>query len=1244
MEHSSEDGPIWEVDLQTVANDWVPSMRERTADIEQKLLGGELPMALAMGVLNTPLSRVLLAKPPAGVRDGRHRPVVPIVSGARGPIEIDQDWTVGLDLTSILVLAQLGLLDCALEALKHVKVACDLMGCLFAERAAVRFHQPARVRSARKVKGLIDRGRLKLVGRSSIPARDLAAEVGADLATMLEAMSAGGGVTICARPIPKAGSLREATADTSAFDDLILSPADLCEIAHRAGIIDAGQFRRAKSFLASQGQVARDGLRTSSLGGPIYVDHLALSYLQYGRVLEPLANSRLDLRIHPNVAEEMNAVIEAGEAGDELAGAVESVRESLRRGMTNGKVSLLTRPPETDREGLGGVPSVISIEGLMFGADECDALCIDDRFTNSHPVAADRVGKPVPIVCVLDVLRYLRAGELIPEAEYWGVRHQLREAGFAFVPVEAAELRNHLLDAEIEDGRLLESAELRTIRQTVNRFAVLARIKDEEARALSQGLLMSCVGAIRDVWLDTSVGAEVAATLSTWVWQYLTAATYTVRDRESGDQARAPLEEVISHRVGLLMLAPALESGQRRLAYREWLDGTVIGPLKPSNPQLIVDATSVVVSAVDGLDPEVRAVVGRLFLECLPDGLQARLANEYPAIAKDSGLAFGKVMAIAGQVRVWETELVGAAKRAFEKAAMSTLSDLAGSEVRLDLVDDARLELDWTRSGGERRRMAVPALTLVCEEGSFREKAAKELLGRFGGTASGECQRLLKQAGSRKLSNDELSVILGEEANGVAAVQWRLARKIKVGWEELNLDDLVPSRMSYWERFCGPVPSDEGIDAYLAGCLVPYRRGLIEDDIAGGLDICCLGALRDDLSPGLWVEDIDGDTLLKAVGSIQVGGSPMALLGLLDIAVHRVEDKRFKDLAEWATRMLLDERLGFAGDYDGFRFFELLVDFVMNRLGLVEGVGQWPAFWRRMCAWMQAGLIVRTSVACGGVPDIDEFEKWSRAQMVPSDNLRRLPDCREEPMVLGQVGASGSLRWEVALRVGLMKGRHVLAGREVPMATEIDGAVLEVRQDASKAVPAARGPAEFHLLPENPVSDEIAKVVADTWAPEEPSTLSGLAAMSQAFVLGARERAKAREAVGSLISEGVKYGDVDGQLYAASVVACTTGDTEIADSVASVVARLAWSLRGPSDVERVVHVLMLAASARRDAKDWSGWLGEQLRVVAERIPSADDCAACFLALLEWMEVALPVRLWPHGGAQRVATAALEATP
>ena len=445
--------------------------------------------------------------------------------------------------------------------------------------------------------------------------------------------------------------------------------------------------------------------------------------------------------------------------------------------MEGGKVSLLPPAPQRADAAFKSVPSVISIEGLMWSVGECDALCVDDRFTNGHPVATDTTGRAVPVVCILDVLRYLRSGRVVSDEEYWAARHKLRDAGFGFMPVEAEELLNQLLDAEFEEGRLLESAELRTIRQTVNRADALQLLKDDEAHTLSQGLISACVEVIRTLWLDASISADVAATLSTWVWRYLPVSTFLISEEAMPNAPPTALEEVVSRRLGLLMLAPMMDSTERRSAYRKWLERSVLAPLRSASPELIEDAASIVCETVAHSPAEYREMVGALFLECLPNDLQERIVKEDPKFASDCGFGFRSVLGIAGRVRVEEAALVQAAQALFEGAGMQALSDVDGVEVQLDLGEDDIPRLTWTAVPGSQQEADIPELTLIGENAVERANVAEKILERLGPSVKGETRALLEDAGSRRLSVEELSSVFGEETTGVAAGSVSVGRK-----------------------------------------------------------------------------------------------------------------------------------------------------------------------------------------------------------------------------------------------------------------------------------------------------------------------------------------------------------------------------------------------------------------------------------------------------------------------------------
>ena len=234
-----------------------------------------------------------------------------------------------------MVLTYLGLLEKSVSAFHHIKLAPDLMLCLFRERDEIRFHQPSRIKAAKRVLELQSREQIRAADNLADSPKAIIEEVGLELASLLQMARHDNGKVICVQPIHKVGSLMEQQADTSDYDDLILSIMDFCTLLCDEGKIDATTYQRASSFLHRQSQIQQAKIPSSILNGPIYIDRLALSYLQSANLLQPIAASSLDIRIHPDVLYEMQSLIEAGDVGDDLINRIERIRHILQNAVAS---------------------------------------------------------------------------------------------------------------------------------------------------------------------------------------------------------------------------------------------------------------------------------------------------------------------------------------------------------------------------------------------------------------------------------------------------------------------------------------------------------------------------------------------------------------------------------------------------------------------------------------------------------------------------------------------------------------------------------------------------------------------------------------------------------------------------------------------------------------------------------------------------------------------------------------------
>ena len=114
----------------------------------------------------------------------------------------------------------------------------------------------------------------------------------------------------------------------------------------------------------------------------------------------------------------------------------------------------------------------MATQSLLEAAADCDALCIDDRFVTSKEsfAVSERPHSALPIACTLDLLRFFVDRGRTHSRGPLG-RHDTNcvQADLLSYPLEDEELSHWLKAVNIEEGHLVESAELRAIRQSTVR-------------------------------------------------------------------------------------------------------------------------------------------------------------------------------------------------------------------------------------------------------------------------------------------------------------------------------------------------------------------------------------------------------------------------------------------------------------------------------------------------------------------------------------------------------------------------------------------------------------------------------------------------------------------------------------------------------------------------------------------------------------------------------------------------------
>ena len=506
-------------------------------------------------------------------------------------------------------------------------------------------------------------------------------------------------------------------------------------------------------------------------------------------------------------------------------------------------------------------------------------------------------------------------------------------------------------------------------------------------------------------------------------------------------------------------VAPAGNQFRNFLDYTHWLDRSVLEPLRLANATLIEKALMPVCGELSALEND-QEVCGRLFLEQLSEAARRVIITQDAEFARQQGLEVKQLFSIGSDIKVVDSEVYTTAQEVFATKKDKPIRDITGKDVSIGLdTEGQNIVVQWSDADNVSHQDPIPDLILLSPNREARRTTLVSIIDRLGPTAA-DFQSLLEEIDSRTLNHQEISMIFDECAHGVAATQASPIQKIHQGLP-VDVTDLVPQSLSYFERFAGPNPDAQEPEFYFHDVLVPYRKALLSRDVQAGLDICCLGALRDDLTPGQWIPDLDDDAVWNARSSCHATSNPFSLLGALDVALYRQEDERFREFAATAVATLLDERFGQQKDLDIYSLLQMLYGFVLNRLNLLEKGATYPGYWKRMGAWMQAGLIARIMTEQSASIKIDDFQKWLQGNMTTAGTYTAFVQARQEPMLFT---SHILLRNEILSRLYVLTSRHEREGRYVPRSEDISRARTQVL-----GLP---GPLEGHKRPTEPLPQE----------------------------------------------------------------------------------------------------------------------------------------------------------------------------
>lgn len=570
---SGPEGPVQSFELKDLLSqqtEWA----EHTTSISQNLMRGDLPLVVASPGLRTTIVDIILRNlvRNATLADGRRRTAVPLFTGRRMPQSVGAPVSIALDITALLVLGWLGLLPKVLEAFPKVILPAGALIELFEGRKRIRQTQRTRLQKAVEVRDAIANGRIKVLRTPSVARDSLSAEIGIELAALLREAQVTNGVVIRPAPVNKLGLDERAEANVSAYAAYLCDMHGLLKALVDLNVLDEEAEGSAKRYFDLQDR-AWPQPATPVPANPVFLDGLALAYLQHTDLLQTLLRTFPAVYIHMSTQDEASVLIEYDQNVGEVLHIIDDIRNAIRQAHTAGRVVFGPRRADSENE-VDGLQSTFNLLTNFSGAE---VAVFDDRGLNKEPFITDIIGQRARICNTLDLLEELAERSLLTEDQYRRMRYRLRAAGALVIPVNvdeivAAALRN----------RQNEAPEFRAIRDALE----LARIAEMPQFPAEMPWLLSYVHAVKTaivrIW-KTETNEDRARILASQVLDLDPAPENWVA-RWNGQPPPNWIAAVRRALIGGLALPVEITDQSKVRAYQAWLEDALLADIRRLSP------------------------------------------------------------------------------------------------------------------------------------------------------------------------------------------------------------------------------------------------------------------------------------------------------------------------------------------------------------------------------------------------------------------------------------------------------------------------------------------------------------------------------------------------------------------------------------------------------------------------------------------------------------------------------------
>ena len=587
VELSGDEGPMYQASIDEVL-ERVPKWRRHENEVSERVKGGDLPLFLAAAAINSSLIQMMLLPFLYNqyADDPRRKIAIPAFSGRRGVVNCDFIKSIWIDPSALLTFGACGLLGVLDDCGCAIKIPHSTMLWLYEERQSASFQQPSRIKRARELQDLINSGKISVVVPTSAPIASLETEVGDELASLIGQADAENRMTeeqhivIRSAPIYRPSSILKDQADLSEYPDVVVSCQKLVEKLVERGRVTETKKIKALAYLALNEKRWSTEIEIHDRS-VIYLDELSVTYMQTCDLLEVISDAGFKVFVSESCVEDMRRLLAYQRISEKMDIVVEDIRTFINSGVLRGKIEFgqsMLRDDLPDK----AVQNHPTMETLSKSYG-CDAIIVDDRSINQHAVIQFENKVNCPLVTSVEFLSYLKSCGAIENNVYRDFMVSIRNGGYVLCGFDVDELYEELSNCVIKSGSVVETAELRAIRENLQLLRSTSFLKGLDESAWLDRIIKCLIFVLRRTWCEED-DINIIEARSDWMLSHIDL---------RGWLHCFPLEQAVHiFHEGRACLMPALLSApvgisdELRDKYLQWVNRRIILNIKHESPKL----------------------------------------------------------------------------------------------------------------------------------------------------------------------------------------------------------------------------------------------------------------------------------------------------------------------------------------------------------------------------------------------------------------------------------------------------------------------------------------------------------------------------------------------------------------------------------------------------------------------------------------------------------------------------------